>query len=272
MTDSNKNIDFRINGLDEDQGDVRLTVFKDKISQLSALMSDAERQAANVGQAKSLYRLTGLEHSSAIITFEPYAEDGYRGSEQGIELIKNVLDGLHQSAVEIASNVQSSIYKKIQKLCLGSGERFKSQTLTLDGRSYVFDNDLFAKAQKYLDKTYQAFGTIKGTIERINIHDRKEFIIYLDVTGEGVECHFKGDETLNIIKSALGERVLAYGKLDYIGGDVDPYKAMIEEIEVAPKGYSIPDLNVFLGKEPKLTGDDDTLTYIRRIRDEWERH
>lgn len=266
-----KKIDFKIDGLDEDQGTVRLSVFKEKLDQLTKILADAERQAAHVNKAKSLFFVSDLKYSSAYTQIEPFEESGYVGSIQAVELFECVIDGIDSEA-ENLGGVQSSLVKKIQDICKGDGERFKRQTLSIAGKSLRLDADLAAKAQKYLDKKYECYGEIKGVIERVNIHNRNDFVIYLDINGGAVECHFKESELLKGVRESLGKTVIARGKLRYIGSDIHPCTASVDELEMIPDDFSAPTMDDFFGVAPNISGDMDVVDYIRKYRGDWELH
>lgn len=266
-----KKLDFKVDGLEKDGGTVRLAVFRDKLDQLTRLVADAERQSAHVKQAKSLFRLSDLKHSSAYIQLESFVEDGYEGSVKAIDLLNHVLEEI-DSQVDSLNDIDSSLVKKIVDLCSGAGDKFHTQTIAFDGKQFVLDTNMASKAQKYLDRKFTAYGEIKGRIERVNIHDRHDFYLYLEITGSSVECHFKEEKLLQSVKDALGKTVIASGLLQYIGHDIEPTVATIDAIDIIPKGYKTPALEDLLGIAPNLTGDMDIEDYIRNIRGEWGQH
>ncbi|WP_461516095.1 hypothetical protein [Porticoccus sp.] len=266
-----KKIDFKIDGLEEDRGSVRLSVFREKMDQLTKLLSDAERQAAHVKQAKSLYALTDLSYSSAYTQITPFVEADYDGSVRAIDLLKTVMLNIN-SEVDSLGDVQSSLIKKIHDLCGGAGEKFKAQTLTVGGEAFALDAAMASKAQKYLDKKYFSFGEIKGRVERVNIHDRHDFYLYLDLNGNAVICHFREETLLQKVRSALGKTVIASGRLQYVGTDVDPISAAINEIDIVPDDYLPPGENDLFGIAPNLTNDKEIGDYIRKVRGEWSKH
>lgn len=123
-----------------------------------------------------------------------------------------------------------------------------------------------------LDKTYFTFGDVKGTLERVNIHDRHDFYLYPEMGEGAVVCHFKADHLLEKVMSSLGKCVIATGILKFIGSDVDPVAATIDDIEIIPDDYHAPKASELFGIAPNLTANKDITDYIRDIRNEWDRH
>ncbi len=48
--------------------------------------------------------------------------------------------------------------------------------------------------------------------------------------------------------------------------------AFVDELDIVPEGYRIPSADEFLGKAPNITNGMETSEYIRKVRDEWDRH
>jgi hypothetical protein len=263
-------VSLKISGLEMDGGAVRLSVFKEKIDQLVKILNDAERQAAKVKQAHSNFKITELRESSAFMGILPFAENEYYGSLEAVELVNEIVAGISSEADSLAP-VSSGLIKKIQEMCGGHGQRFSEQVVDIAGTPYYFDENLAAKAQKYLDKTYYARGEIKGVLNRVNLHDKSAFYLYTD-HGEGsIACNFSS-ELLPQVKHALGGAVIAQGLLKFIGSDADPVSATIDAIDIAPDNYVPPTLEELLGIAPNISGEMEITQYIGNLRDEWERH
>ncbi len=264
-------IRFKINGLERDQGRVRLSVYKEKLDQLGKILSDAERQAAHVRKARSNYLVSDLKYSSAYTEILPFEEGGYAGSVAAVGFLSDVLQGIDSEEAYLG-DIESSIVEKIRTICNGDKQQFDSQTILIGDRQFVFDDKLAAKAQKYLDKKYFSHGEVKGKIERVNIHDRSDFYLYPEFWSGTVTCHFNEDDLLEKVRTALGKVVIISGLLEFIGTDVNPVAAKVSSVEIQPENYQPPSIDEFFGVAPNISGDMDVVDFVKGLRSNWDRH
>ncbi len=150
-------VELKIDGLAEDEGAVGFSVFREKLDTLGRLLSESERHVENTGQAKSNFLVTDLKKSSAYISLEPYAKDDYSGSINAVDFLADVLKDI-DSETESLRGVKSSLVKKIEDICKGSGDKFSEQVLLIGGNKFTLNEALADKARKYLDQKYEAYG------------------------------------------------------------------------------------------------------------------
>src|SRR5947209_19411691 len=74
-------------------------------------------------------------------------------------------------------------------------------------------------------------GSVKGTLGRLDVHHRFEFVIHPPVPGNSILCVFTDDlhETIN---GAIGRNVTVYGTLHFRAGRPFPEWALVKDIEV----------------------------------------
>jgi len=111
------------------------------------------------------------------------------------------------------------------------------------------------------------YGSISGTIEAINLHDRnRRFWIYPTIGPSRVIGKFRSRDR-KLFASAIDKYVTVYGRLRYKTWDMHPYAIFADEIHVHDtKSVTLYDLK---GMSPGATGDLSTQEYIDQIRDEW---
>ncbi len=110
---------------------------------------------------------------------------------------------------------------------------------------------------------------MKGVLGRVNVHDRAQFFIYPEFGEGSVECHFDADKFMSKVRQALGCLVIADGVMEYIGSDLNPTSAFIQDIDIVPEDYQIPLVSRFSGIAPNLTGDFEIDQFITEVRNGW---
>ena len=75
---------------------------------------------------------------------------------------------------------------------------------------------------------------------------------------------------LRQVRESLGKVVIVRGVMEYIGADIDPTSASVEEIEAVPEDFQPITTEDLFGVAPNLTSGRDTQEYIREIRSDWK--
>lgn len=101
-------------------------------------------------------------------------------------------------------------------------------------------------AQRILAMPYTSdFGTVEGRLEAVNVHGgRRQFVIYDDLTGERIECHFGHRIATDEIK--VDRRVAVTGEIrSRENGEI--VSVIAERIEVFPPDDELPTSDEVLG-------------------------
>jgi hypothetical protein len=89
---------------------------------------------------------------------------------------------------------------------------------------------------------YEALGTVEGRLEAINVHARRYFNVYEDLSGARIECQFGSEIPAEEIGAAIGKRVSVYGTLvTRESGRVA--RVRVEELDVFPDPEHLPSID-----------------------------
>lgn len=81
-----------------------------------------------------------------------------------------------------------------------------------DGR-VPLDAQLVANVDQIMGKQVESIGSVEGRMEAVNIHDRPTFVVYDNISGQRFECRFGDRIDLDDVRTGLGKRVVASGRI-----------------------------------------------------------
>jgi hypothetical protein len=103
-------------------------------------------------------------------------------------------------------------------------------------------------------------------LEAINVHNRvNKFHIFPSIGPVKVACHFP-DEMLADAISAINRYVFVSGQVKYHKRQFFPHAVEVVEMKVYPEERELPTLESLRGIAPDATGELDSVTFVRRIR------
>jgi hypothetical protein len=111
-----------------------------------------------------------------------------------------------------------------------------------------------------------SIGSVEGKLGLIAIHKKPRFRIYEVVTHKAVTCDFNEERFLNLVKEALGQRVVASGTV-YSNIKGEPLRVEITGLRILGAPSELPQVDDIGGMDPDLTGALSTAEYIQSIRD-----
>ncbi len=265
-------ITFHIEGIDKDDGDVRLNVFIDQLTVFKKLLNAADSIVSKKRKPTAYYKITDLSHNSpAALTMSGEPLDD--GNDYTEETVKYVVDGLRQIRTQKVApdDASENFINCTNDLLNGLSDKYSRMWLdTSEGSTVNLDIDL-AKAIKGLLSGYiTSFGTIKGEIETFAGHKEPyHFNLYHPLGGQAIKCIFK-KELKDLAGKAVNKNVTVTGMLRYRPEKYLPYECHVKEIHIHPLDSELPTLGSIGGIAPHATGETDTLDFIRKVRDEWQ--
>lgn len=265
-------ITFHIEGIDKDDGNVRLNVFVDQLTVFRKLLNAADAIVSKKRQPTSYYKITNLSHNSpAALTLsgEPLDEENNHTEKT----FKYVIDGLRQIRTQKVApdDASENFINSANDLLNGLNNKYSRMWLDIsDGSKVNLDTDL-AKAIKGLMSGYTtSFGTIKGEIETFSGHTEPyHFNLYHPLGGQAVKCIFKKN-LKELAGKAVNKSVTVTGMLRYRPEKYFPYECQVKEIHIHPLDSELPTLGSLGGIASNATGETDTLEFIKKVRDEWQ--
>ncbi|MCA1379429.1 hypothetical protein I6F34_01165 [Bradyrhizobium sp. BRP05] len=267
MADDDR-ITLIIEGLPQDEGQVRLGAFMSQLQNLSATISKLDRDA-NEGKPATYYRIAELSYNSPVrVVLEPQAlpKHPYIGHAI-IESLEHVTHAL-QSGEDLAG-FDADLLEDIRGLARPVGKTVANVTLLFNKHRFDFTPQVTSKVEAALAIDEECEGTIEGMLEQINLHHGANvFHIYPDVGPRKVTCHFPArlyDEAV----SAIGRKVEVSGTLHYRSGASFPHQVQVSHIEAFPPEGELPNWDDLRGMVPGATGEMTSEEFIRELRDGW---
>lgn len=113
-------------------------------------------------------------------------------------------------------------------------------------------------------------GYVEGKIGTVTTHGESYFAIWEPLHNRRIECHFDEDRHLATVARALAEkrRVGVLGVITYDDAGL-PERVVATEVRLLRAEAEIPTTEEIYGMDPDFTGELDSVTYVRRMRDEW---
>jgi len=257
-----------IEGLPEDEGQVRLAAFMSQLQNLNAAMSRLDRDVNN-GKAASYFRIAELSYKSPVrivIEPQPLPKAVYVG-HLVIESLGRVVEALKNSHDLI--QVDADILENFRGLVRPVGKTVKNATLLFNDHRLDLTERVGIKIDEALAIDEECDGSLEGMLDQINVHlGANTFHIYPEVGARKVTCHFPS-KLFDDAVSAVGRRVEISGTLHYRAGASFPHQISVTTIEAFPPEYELPDWEDLRGRAPNATGELSSEAFVRELRNEW---
>jgi hypothetical protein len=264
----NDRITLIIEGLPEDDGRVRLGVFLSQLQNLSAAITQVDRDVSD-GKPTTVLRIVELSYSSPIrVVLEPQA------MPERPQVIPAILERLEHVTEALAngddlSGVDADLLEDIRGLTRPVGKTVKSAALVFRDRTFELTEAVGSKVERALAVAEECEGSIEGMLEQINVHHGANiFHIYPDVGPRKVTCKFPTKLYDDAI-SAVGRRVEISGTLHYRSGASFAHQVAVSQIDVFPPDSELPDWDDLRGRAPDATGALSSEAFVRELRNGW---
>ncbi len=203
-----------VEGLPEDEGQVRLGAFMSQLQNLSATIAKLDREA-NDGKQATQYRIAELSYKSPVrVVIEPHIlpKQPYMGHAI-IESLGRVTHAL-QNGGDL-SGLDADLLEDIRGLAKPVGKSVASVRLVFNDHTFDVTPKIAAKVDEALAVDDECEGAIDGMLEQINLHHGANvFYIYPAVGPRKLTCHFPA-KLFDDAVAAVGKRVEVFGTLHY---------------------------------------------------------
>lgn len=267
MADEDK-ITLIIEGLPEDEGQVRLGAFMSQLQNLSATITKLDREAHD-GKAAVQYRIADLSYKSPLrVVLEPHAlpKRPYTG-QAVVQSLVRVANAIEQE-IDL-SGLDADLLEDIRGLARPVGKSVANVTLLFNDHRFDLTERVAAKVDTALAVDEECEGAVEGMLEQINLHHGANvFYIYPEVGPRKVTCHFPTSLYDDAV-SAVGRRVEVFGTLNYRSGATFPHQVAVTAIDAFPPESELPDWEDLRGRAPDATGELSSEAFVRELRNGW---
>ena len=258
-----------IEGLPEDDGQVRLAAFMSQLQSLNTTISRLDREMNN-GRATTYFRIVELSYKSPInVVIEPQplrAGPIYAG-HLVIDSLVRIAQTLETE--EDLSDIDADVLEDIRALARPVGRTIKNTILIFNDHQLDLTEALGFKIDKALAVGEESEGTLEGMLDQINVHlGANTFHVYPAIGPRKVTCHFP-TRLFDDAVSAVGRRVEVAGTLRYRVGANFPHQVAVAQIDVVPPDRELPSWEDLRGRAPDATGTLTSEAFVRELRDAW---
>lgn len=258
-----------VEGLDSDDGHVRLDVFVSELQKLQTALGRADARVSN-GKRCSYFAVVGLSHNSpATVELEarvaPSSKRDCRAS--AMALLAQAIESVQRG--EFTEESDYELLNDIKELSTPVGETLKTARLLIDGKAYVFSETIAEAITTFQAEQEECLTTVEGMLERVNVHDDKNlFTIYPDVGPPRITCRLPERLAEKGI-GAIRRRVAVSGVARFRKFAPFPHEIVADDIDVYDVDSELPSFADLLGMAPNATGDLSSEDFVRRARNEW---
>lgn len=257
-----------LEGLPEDDGQVRLTVFMSQLQSLSGALSKLDRDL-NSGKPASSFRIAELSYNSpvrVVIAATPRPNRPHVAG-QVLENFGRIAEAIKSGAP--LETIDADLLEDIQALARPVGKQLKTATILFDDHQLDLTEAVSRRIDEALAVAEECSGVIEGDLEQINVHDgANTFHIYPAVGPKKITCRFPNKLYEDAV-AAVGKRVEVYGILRFRPGASYPHQIAVTDIEIFPPESELPDWDDLRGRAPNATGGLSSEAFVRELRDGW---
>lgn len=268
MADENQII-ISLEGMQDDDGHVRLPAFLTQLQNLSAAISKIDKGITD-GESSTYLRVVGLSHSSpATVVLEACRH--YKRPDVRASVVKSLSNTIeHIYAGTTPDDVDYEVLEDLRNLAFPVGKRISSIRIAANDSQHELNQQFVEKVNAILAVEDICEGDIEGRLEQINIHDNANvFVIYPDFGPKKVKCYFP-NKLLDLAVSAVNRRVSVSGTLRFRPNAAYPYAVNVVEIEPHPPESELPSFDDIRGLAPNILEGIPSEAFIRKLRDDWQ--
>ncbi len=251
----------RLVGADEDAGAVQFDdfhVFCDKMYECLRITEQVVTKRAG----RVHYRIVQLNSGSAAMVLEAVAPK--KGEDQRAEVVglfKKTIADL-QAGKPVDPRLTSRDLKKFREL---RAALKRTKEVWLDGA--ILDSQYVANIDRILGSTVKSEGSVTGLLERLNVHNKNEFILYPPVGSHQIVCRFP-DTMFEQVRLAIRRNVTVTGTLYHHPDKAYPDVVHVKDLEIHPPNNELPKLGDLKGLLKGCTQGLTSVDFVRTLRDE----
>ena len=273
-------IALTLEGPDENNGHLELTVFADKIRQFLDLLN---RSVKEISKERVVFRVVHLSHSSPVtIECEPAAREAEAAQARGAEAASVAINVIGRNMMYVEEeeihHLSHPVLSAMERLAKFQPTKIARAEVRIIGGEDDNDERIYKLDDRFKEHLSDArrieervVSTIDGRLERINIHAKPNtFRLYTSLSAfSSVNCEFPPN-LLERVQNSLGLFVSVSGECWYRPRAQFPYRMNVQEMEVLPPPEELPTLSDLYGIAPDATGSKSSEQFVRELRERWD--
>lgn len=207
------------------------------------------------------YRIAKLSTGSAEITLEAVRTAKARGRDKRSQVVGffRRTTAAIQAGKKVDNRLGIDDLRAFRKLA----PRRRDVTINHTTLTSAFEQNV----DRLLNDTIPTDGFVTGRLEKLNIHERNEFVIYPPIPGYSITCRF-GNDLLDQVREAIKRTVTVAGIMHYAPDSPYPRLVIARSMEIHPGDDRLPTLCELRGAGAGCTGDMTAVEFVRSLRDE----
>jgi hypothetical protein len=269
----NLRITLRLEGLPEEDGHVRLSDLLTELQALKDTLDNVDRMVGQTADTVLYYRVIDLQHNSpATVVLEPHIKPKKRKNAGDAIRVRHhrffqELDAIGKKK-PVSEELDTKTLLSFKRLVDGVGKAFYKATISNSVSSIPLTESLRQNVDVLIEKEHRSRGAITGKLEALNVHKTTNtFWIYPAVGPRKVLCKFRTSDREKV-KGCIDMIVRVEGVKFFRPNANVPHRIEVDEFETLPESNgSVADIG---GIAPHATGEESSVDFIRRHRDEWK--
>jgi hypothetical protein len=269
----NLRITLKLEGLPEEDGHVRFSDLLDELQALKETLDNVDKMVGQTSGTVLYYRVIDLKHSSpATVVLEPRIKPKKRRLPNDAISIRHHRFFQELDAIEnrkpVSEDLDTKTLLSFKKLVDGVGRTFLKASISNSVSSIPLTEGLRQKVDILIEKEHRSRGSIAGRLEALNVHkNTNTFWIYPSVGPRKVLCKFQSSDREKV-KECIDKIVRVHGVKFFRPNANGPHRIVVDTFEVDPQSnVSLADIG---GIAPRATGDESSVDFMRRHRNEWQ--
>lgn len=250
---------MRLVGADNADGAVFLTDFRHFCDGLEACLKRAEKLATG-RSGRVAYRIADLAMGSAQITLQAVKRGKGRDARlPALRLFRKTVTAI-QGGKRLDPRVgpdDVALFKKLASPLSG-----QSKALFIDEMEIT--PQYTSNADKILHSAMVQEGSVAGLLEKVNVHERCEFVLYPPIPGYAITCDFP-ETMLPDVRKAIKRNVTVRGSMHYYADHPFPKLVHVKSLEIHPCDDDLPSLAALRGIAPGSTGGLSAVDFVRSL-------
>jgi hypothetical protein len=252
----------KLSGADSLGGSVLFADFREFCEALTSCLRVVENVVSR--KSKIRYLISDMRTGSPLtMTLAPLPpRKGQDVREEVLGLFVETVGGLEEGGV-IDPRFTKEDLRTFRRLAEPLGRRLAGVEIA----SRRITTNFLANVDVLIGASIPSEGSVSGRLERLNLHEKKEFALYPPIEGFVVVCVFP-DELTDKVIAAINRTVTVHGRLIFRPDSPFPERVQVRSLEIHPSDDELPRLSELRGLLRGGIGNQTAVEFLNTIRDE----